>query len=539
MSASTLPLVPETPTRVSGAGASAEPTDTPDNGGYWPWATPTGPTNPAVGYVHGHSPATVATAINRGSSPDYPEWLSHVKAAASCRHPIRLAGQIHVNNADGQRLATVDTEDMPDGAIYTPCGNRRASVCPSCAEVYRRDTYHLIKAGLVGDRWGLPPLHEHIAIFLTVTAPSFGPVHHRVVKVHASDCRRKDGCTCRPQLCHPFGRTCPHGVEMRCRQRHAAGDSRLGQPLCLDCYDHVGHVVWHHEAPELWRRTIIRLDRNLDRLGRIHGVELRRKYVKVYEMQTRGAVHYHALIRLDGRNPDCPDAIVPAPDIITRPMFEAALRDAFATTSYTSAPHPTNGDRGWHIRWGDPNKGLDIKHVNAPGGSSIDVNQVAGYIAKYTTKDASITGATLRRLTDLTVELHADPTTHAGRLIRAAWNLGEHPDWSRLRRHAHQYGYGGHITTKSRAFAVTYGFLRMQRTIWRRTQGHPETWDDEQTKLVIYQLGYHATGWITTGDALLANTAAAQARERRQAGRDALDDEARHDAHPLRQPLAA
>jgi hypothetical protein len=537
VSASTLPLVPETPTRVSGAGASAEPT-TGNGGNYWPWATPTGPTNPAAGYVHGHSPATVATAINRGASPDYPDWLAHVQAAAACRQPIRLAGQIHVNNPDGQRLATMDTEDMPDGAIYTPCGNRRASICPSCAETYRRDTYQIIKAGLVGDRWGLPPLHEHIAVFLTATAPSFGPVHHRVVKAHAADCRRKDGCTCRPQLCHPFGRTCPHGVEMRCRTRHKTGDPRLGQPLCLDCYDHVGHVVWHHEAPELWRRTIIQLDRNLGRLGRAYGVELRRKYIKVYEYQVRGAIHYHALIRLDGRDPDCPDAIVPPPRVITRPMFEAALRDAFATTSHTSAPHPANGGKGWLIRWGDPNKGLDLKHINAPGGE-VNLAHVAGYIAKYTTKSTEVTGLTLRRLTDLTVELYGDPTTHVGRLIRTAWNLGEHPDWTRLRRWAHQYGYGGHITTKSRAFSVTYGFKRMQRTIWRRTQGHPETWDEEQAKLVIYQLGHHATGWITTGDALLANTAAAQARERRQAGLDALDDEARHATHPLRQPLAA
>jgi len=143
---------------------------------------------------------------------------------------------------------------------------------------------------------------------------------------------------------------------------------------------------------------------------------------------------------------------------------------------------------------------------------------------QYTTKDATITGSGLRRLTDLTVELLADPHTHDGRLIRAAWNLGATDGWQRLRRYAHQYGYGGHITTKSRAFSVTYGFLRMQRTIWRRTQGHPHTWDDEQAALVIYELGYHATGWITTGDALLARTAAAQARERHQAGLDALTD---------------
>jgi hypothetical protein len=57
------------------------------------------------------------------------------------------------------------------------------------------------------------------------------------------------------------------------------------------------------------------------------------------------------------------------------------------------------------------------------------------------------------------------------------------------------------------------GFLRERRTIWRRTEGHPELWHDDQAQLVVYELGYQATGWRTTGDAILANTAAADARE--------------------------
>ena len=47
-----------------------------------------------------------------------------------------------------------------------------------------------------------------------------------------------------------------------------------------------------------------------------------------------------------------------------------------------------------------------------------------------------------------------------------------------------------------------------------------------------------ATGWITTGDALLANTAAALAREYDEAGRDALRQQAWADAHNTH-PVAA
>ncbi|MFG1898484.1 replication initiator [Micromonospora zamorensis] len=203
-------------------------------------------------------------------------------------------------------------------------------------------------------------------------------------------------------------------------------------------------------------------------------------------------------------------------------------------SSYTSAPHPGNGGQGWHIAWSD--KGLDLKHVNAPG-HEVNLAQITGYIAKYVTKSTEVTGLSLRRVDDLSVQIHGDPGTHLGRLIRACWDLGEHPDYARLRRWAHQFGYGGHIATKSRAFSVTLGFLRLQRTIWRRTEGHPHTWDDEQTERVIYELGYQATGWITTGDALLANTAAAMARAQHLAGIDALADELA--AARAVQPLAA
>jgi hypothetical protein len=44
--------------------------------------------------------------------------------------------------------------------------------------------------------------------------------------------------------------------------------------------------------------------------------------------------------------------------------------------------------------------------------------------------------------------------------------------------------------------------------------------DTDETILVIGHLTYTGTGWHTTGDALLANTAAAIARERARVARE-------------------
>jgi hypothetical protein len=94
-------------------------------------------------------------------------------------------------------------------------------------------------------------------------------------------------------------------------------------------------------------------------------------------------------------------------------------------------------------------------------------------------------------------------------------------------------GFGGHFLTKARRYSVRFADLRQARISYRRGQdtgpehGPIRTADhaDDETILVIGTYSYAGTGWRTTGDALLANTAADQARKRRQAGHDELADE--------------
>ena len=112
-----------------------------------------------------------------------------------------------------------------------PCGDRRASVCPPCAETYRADTYQLIRAGLAGGK-GIPEsVAVHPCVFATFTAPSFGPVHARRVRQHT--CTDRSHCACRPQPCHARreGGICPHGRPLACFVRHRCDDPALGQAL--------------------------------------------------------------------------------------------------------------------------------------------------------------------------------------------------------------------------------------------------------------------------------------------------------------------
>ena len=168
------------------------------------------------------------------------------------------------------------------------------------------------------------------------------------------------------------------------------------------------------------------------------------------------------------------------------------------------------------------------------GAGTITDLAVASYLAKYSTKGTETTGHASARLTPDTIDLYANPAgTHPERLIAACWRLGHHPDYTSLRRWAHMLGFGGHFLTKARRYSIRFRDLREARIIyrrshdaWTRTRTHPGAdHADEETTLIIGTLTYAGTGWTTSGDALLANTAADQARKRRQAGRDELADE--------------
>jgi hypothetical protein len=480
-------------------------------------------------------------AVARAARPDYQAWLSHVKTAAACTRPVRLAGTIAtIEAATGRILAERSTADMPDGVIYKPCGNRRESVCPSCSKLYQRDAYQVVRAGLVGGKGVPEQVAHHPAVFPTFTAPGFGEVHTRKVKRHT--CARRKDCDCRSEPCHARRdvTVCPHGVRLVCFGRHDADDRRLGTPLCLDCYDHDAQVVWNLHAKELWRRTTITVIRYLHQISRARGIPdrpvvtydkkgrtrlawkptFRLSFGCAAEMQRRGVIHLHAIVRLDGIDPADPTAIVPPPIGLDAEDIKAAIDHAARTVAFTTADHPAQPG-GWTIGWGDQ---VHTKLITVAGRGEVTDAQVAAYLAKYATKSTEVTGHASARLTDDTINVYADPDgSHTERLVEACWMLGRPGDWRRLRRWAHMLGFGGHFLTKSRRYSITFALLRNNRVVFRRTQtAGPDQAVEQPTTLIVNFLEFVGSGWRTPADAMLANTSAAMAREHQQTAREYL-----------------
>jgi hypothetical protein len=465
-------------------------------------------------------PGVLAEVVDRAGH-GYARWAELVAQAGYCHHPIRLVGRVeHADRQTGEIRTVYDSKREPDGVLLKACGTRRESRCPSCAATYRADAYQLLAAGLKGGKGVPDTVAQHPRLFVTFTAPSFGRVHTR----------KAQGRLVLP--CHPYrqGGRCPHGLRAGCWHRHDEDDPRLGQPLCPSCYDAQAQVLWNSLAPELWRRTTIALQRALARQVGLGEAALRQVvrvgYAKVAEFQRRGAIHFHAVIRLDAAtNCRCPGCLAPPPEPFTAALLEDALRQAVPLVRVPCPPLPDGGPERY-ARWGEQ---LDTHNITEADGEAGDLSaeQVAGYIAKYATKATESFGSGLDRRIGVNDLDHLDRLpAHVAGLVRAAWELGGQPELERLRLRAwaHMLGFGGHWSTKSRRYSTTFTVLRRARVAFakrrRARDGVPlDAWEraeDDQAIVVVASWVYVGSGYATEGERWLALSAAARAREQRR-----------------------
>jgi hypothetical protein len=428
----------------------------------------------------------VAQMIRRASSPSFETWWRKAEEAGFCANPIHLAGADNFGR---------------EHHVLTRCNNRRAIVCPSCSDLYARDIWQLIHAGLRGGHHNIPTtVTAHPQVFVTLTAPSFGAVH--TIRTAGS--------------CHPPGiqrRECDHGRPLLCESAHQDDDPALGQPLCAACYDYVGHALFSWHAPELWRRFTIRLRRLLSReMG--HRAENPKNtqvsFMKVVELQRRGLPHFHAVIRLDaaskpGELPWPPDTSVSAGD------FVALVRQAAMDIEIS-----VSGDKV--LRFGEQ---LDIKIIQCTdtgdvGNTGISSRQIAGYLAKYVTKSVAEFGVLARRFSPAAID-QLDVTEHVREIMRTIVALAEQQPYEDMLSWVHTLGYRGHVISKSRQFSTTMTALRERRAAWRKEQardGAPAAITQDESNAPM-QWEFDRLGHTSLGDRVLVLSAFARAQQRR------------------------
>jgi hypothetical protein len=346
--------------------------------------------------------------IDRLTRPDYRAFEAQLRSSGFCARPVRLRGSIEVCDGSGATRRVWSTAGEPDELLRKACGNRREAICGPCAERYRGDAWQLIGAGLRGGKGVPETVTGHPAVFATLTAPSFGVVHAHVLDSAGEPVR------CHPRRDRPV---CRHGITLSCSRVHGPDDPCLGEPLCLDCFDHEGAVVWNNLLGELWRRTTIYLPRQLAALTGMTQKRCRElvrvSYIRVAEYQHRGLVHVHPLIRLDRRMPAYRSGEVRVPDRrFTVQLFEDALR---ATVEAVSVNVPDELGAGT-VRWGAQ---LDVQQLT---GDDDERRRRASYLAKYSTKSTEQAGGLLHRVHRGEVE-HVHVREHVRGYLRAAFDL--------------------------------------------------------------------------------------------------------------------
>ncbi|MFG2454387.1 replication initiator protein RepSA [Streptomyces sp. NPDC048512] len=444
----------------------------------------------------GTDPLTLADLLRVANSPGFDRWQDQVRRTGGCANPIHLAGQtVTRDRATGDVLYSYSTADEPGGRLRVACGNRRASRCPSCAWTYAGDTYHLIRAGITGDvNKGVSTIvRDHPRVFATLTAPSFGSVHNR-----------------------------PASGRCRCGAIHAESDPALGTALNPERYDYAGAVLWNNHAGDLWRRFTIYLRREIAARAGLTQTALKEvcrvSFGKVAEFQKRGAVHFHAVVRMDG--PEGPDTSPPA--WATVALLDEAIR---AAADRVSVPLAASGDFPARVlRWGSQ---VDVQPIGALGSEELTEQAVASYVAKYATKAAETTGTVDCRVGELS-ELDKLPLPgHTRRLIEACWDLDAAYPERMLAHWSHMLGFRGHFSTKSRRYSTTLGALRQVRADYRarqerRERGLSEDLDDSEGSTLVLAHWTYAGHGHTPGESWLAASIAKEIHLNRETAREAL-----------------
>ncbi len=344
-----------------------------------------------------------------------------------------------------QRPVRMQRRDVATGVESTVCircGTRVASLCPSCASLYRGDVAAVLRDGLFGTA------EDEVIVLLTLTAPSFGETHFVPPQAPPKDEKKAHAGWERR-----FGKR-----KCRCGNKHLPGDKEwTGVPRDSETYDYEGQVRWNRMVPRLWTRTADELTRVLLSDGS------RLPYAAVTEFQRRGAVHLHVLMRV--------------PTTFTLDLYEdeGAMRskaiEQIVAKVGTYAPGDTSGHR---FEWGGQAHAQVI--TDAMGR---DKKRAAGYLAKlvtYAAKDLASDGLG-SPIDEGPFAIHLDTLTRQAQKSKCSshWasDEGSHDcvDCRRGQRSS-AWGFRGHTLRRSRNWStMSLTSCREARRAWQAKGG--------------------------------------------------------------------
>ena len=345
------------------------------------------------------------------------------------------------------------------GALRGPAAAR----CESCSGSTRATPGTCSPPAWSAGKGAPESVTAHPTTFVTLTAPTFGPVHGR-----------RRGAPCRARRDKPV---CPHGRPLYCLHRHREDDRRLGEPLCADCYDYVGPRAVAVARP----RTVAPLHH---RPGPDPGPQ--RRGVAPGLRPPPGAGVLHEGGRVPGPGPD-PRPRRHAPRRPHRTRLPAPARPRRPASWAPPSPPPpgpcasrSTPPATAPTRWGGVNRSTPARSRLGAGrddqAGDVHPEMVAAYLAKYLTKSTEDFGLDGHgRVHSATDARYFGASPHAVRIIETAEQLaatgGE--DYQRLADRYGTLGYRGHVMTKTRRYSTTFGALRQARAEWRQRGGRP------------------------------------------------------------------
>ncbi|WP_315913964.1 replication initiator [Arthrobacter sp. lap29] len=342
--------------------------------------------------------------------------------ARECQRPIRMDKRVGVVARAGKGKKKEKTYALLN------CGSNRSEECMYCAELHRKNALAVIFSGFKDEN--ASRANDCYFVYATFTLPSFGYVHYEnKFLVHDAIFR---GGQKEAKIC-------------RCGRWHFEGDGVGGVPLNSDKYRYTAQAFANHEIGRTFHYARKYLNDVIVGPG-----NPALEYVKVLEMQRRGAEHIHGLWAIPSEYVKSLDSDEKKARAKLRKIFMKSAAVKHSTDNYGAVRFGTIGE--FEVIPPMP----ENPNPKQAAAFKRPLFRILSYISKYLGKGGQ--AESLR--SDASPSQHA----HYADLKKAAADLGYKP------RVAANLGSNGHRLSRSAKWGLTATELRQGRIDFRREE---------------------------------------------------------------------